>query len=98
MTYKLSHEDVLRMVGEPAYYEITTHDGIKWVGENRNSLPMHTSMPLYTEAQLLAMYAAGAEEMREQAAHFVEDKFDFVGGEIEVADAIRALPITTNTL
>ena len=32
--------------GEPIYYEITTHDGIKWVGGNHSNLPNHTNRPL----------------------------------------------------
>ena len=54
-------------------------------------------MPLYTEAQLLAMYAAGAEDMRERAALACDEQADEPVCQERAeycADAIRALPIS----
>lgn len=108
--------DVLRIAGEPVAalrVFMTTHD----MGQSLTPNPPFKveiasakacakslavgDYPLYTEAQLLAMYAKGAEAMREQAALACDEQADEPECQERAeycADAIRSLPIThTNT-
>ena len=55
---------VLRVAGEPV--ATVAGGGVHWIQPQAQRLKDDTK--LYTEAQLLAMYAAGAQDMRERAA------------------------------
>lgn len=71
MITKPSREDVLRVVGEPV--ALLFHDyGRELVCQV--SPPPDNAYPVYTEAQLLAMYAAGAEDMRARAGKFCDEQ------------------------
>lgn len=62
-----SKADVLKVAGEPVawLWETAAETGIQRARPHPN-LGVAV-VPLYTEAQLLAMYAKGAEDMRERA-------------------------------
>lgn len=100
----MNKADVLRVAGEPVgWYD--SRGIIEW---NAASLAgLSRKQPLYTEAQLLAAYAKGAEDMRERAKRTCaasKDAGDDRGIERDVLiwnkattyceNAIRALPIT----
>ena len=103
---KPSREDVLNVSGGPVAF-VNDDYGIDWV----EGVATDTGIPLYTEAQALAiasaMYAAGAEDMRERASALCKEHafgwstYKDHQGHAFAADncatTIRALPITTNT-
>lgn len=113
MTDKPSREDVLKLAGEPFGYFCDWGDYqseqriAMYYGEpgsasidDWNEMPkVHKNKPLYTEAQLLAMYAAGAEWMREAVRNSIRSLDDGEAPEYRACEeAISALPITpTNT-
>ncbi|MFA6204534.1 MAG: hypothetical protein WC710_15255 [Gallionella sp.] len=98
MTDKSSREDVARVIVEPVAIvyvreEKTPSEHGRFTSWLINPVGIHNGTKLYTEAQLLAMYASGAEAMRERAAV----RFSNTTGAHFCAEIIRALPITTNT-
>ena len=95
-----SREDVLKVVGKPVAFiwETAAETGVQLARPHPN-LGVAV-VPLYTEAQLLAMYAKGAEDMRERAARICETYTDPTrpascsGYAFWHAKPIRALPFT----
>ena len=102
MINKPSREDVLKVVGEPVAFiwETAAETGVQLARPHPN-LGVAV-VPLYTEARLLAMYAAGAEAMRERAKEACDPRQYPNECDRNIAykcvAAISTLPITpTNT-
>lgn len=102
-----SKADVLKVAGEPVAFFIEQYGRKTLVFDDlliRYEGDGIVITRLYTESQLLAMYAAGAEDMRERAAEACESPVEGLvykrlpRGWRECGAIIRALPITqTNT-
>jgi hypothetical protein len=95
-----SKADVLKVAGEPVawLWETAAETGIQRARPHPN-LGVAV-VPLYTETKLLAMYAKGAEAMRERAALACDEQADEPECQERAeycADAIRALLITRQT-
>ena len=74
--HKPSKADVLKVAGEPVawLWETAAETGIQRARPHPN-LGVAV-VPLYTETKLLAMYAAGAADMRERAALACDEQAD----------------------
>ena len=96
----IDKEQVLKIAGEPVHqWSRSGADG--WIDVPKDEAydlvdEYYEARTLYTEAQVLAAYAKGAEDMRERAAKKLERVSGRFGRKAGIcALFIRALPINT---